>query len=123
MTSKTPSRKRRDNGSQVINDPLYSTTKRLAFCEPQLATGASHHVLLATTPLPPQPPPIKLRRMAAPQVLTSEHPYHQHDVVFRTAVVPAAPVNNNDVVVGAASTGRAAGKASFEHFLIEIFLY
>ncbi|PIC45841.1 hypothetical protein B9Z55_005728 [Caenorhabditis nigoni] len=89
------SRKRRDDVDDM--NSKYSTTKRLAFCEPQLATGASsHHVLLATTtPLPAATatsslqPPIKQRRMAASQVLTSDHPYHQHDAVFR------APVNND----------------------------
>ncbi|KAF1765527.1 hypothetical protein GCK72_005479 [Caenorhabditis remanei] len=95
------SRKRRD--PHLTND-TYSTTKRLAFCEPQLATGASHHVLLATPlPVPPQPP-IKQRRMAAPQVLTSDHPYHhQHDAtaVFR------APANTD------VASARAAIKASF----------
>uniref|UniRef100_A0A1I7UQQ6 RRM domain-containing protein n=1 Tax=Caenorhabditis tropicalis TaxID=1561998 RepID=A0A1I7UQQ6_9PELO len=104
-TITTKSRKRRDPSSPDNESTTYSTTKRLAFCEPQLATGASHHVLLAT-PLPPQPP-IKQRRMAAPQVLTSDHPYHQHDVVFR------AP-NNNDVAVNRAASVANGSVSNFE---------
>uniref|UniRef100_A0A8R1HVK8 RRM domain-containing protein n=1 Tax=Caenorhabditis japonica TaxID=281687 RepID=A0A8R1HVK8_CAEJA len=95
-------RKRRDN-----EPTSYSTTKRLAFCEPQLATGASHHVLLAT-PLPPNQPPAKLRRMAAPQVLTSDHPYHQHDA-FR------APANS-DVTAPARAAVKSITNGSVSNF-------